>query len=133
VKAALKCELIGDSSREHLKWMSQFMDDAFGRGFGNEFVGKVPPICWCARITGTDQRYGLDREFIRGRRDYRDANSVGSRGVFMWFVIETGYYYEVKRRVSWRYSERFFCKVTESGDIVEVEKGEVEAWAQSAG
>lgn len=50
----------------------------------------------------------------------------------MFYILESGHYYEVKRRISWKRSERFFCVVTDQGDIEEVEREEVEAWARSA-
>lgn len=92
----------------------------------------LPPSCWCARITGADPRYGLAREFIRGLKDYDRANGTQSRGVFMYYTLETGHYYEVKRQYSWKNYERFFCRVTDEGDVVRVEKEEVIEWAKKA-
>lgn len=81
-----------------------------------------------AEITGTDHKYGFDREFLRGRKDYSKANSIGSRGVYLWYILESGRYYEVKERTSWSGSDRYFVKVTMGGDIERVSKSEVEHW-----
>ena len=36
---------------------------------------------WVAKITGTDPKFGMKREFINGNKDYAGANSKGTRGV----------------------------------------------------
>jgi hypothetical protein len=45
---------------------------------------------WVAEIKGSDPRYGLAREFLRGIRDYSRANSVRTRGVFETYELLEG-------------------------------------------
>lgn len=85
---------------------------------------------WVARIVGIDERFGLAREFVRGQKDYRDANSVGSRGVYYYYLLEPGVY-EVCSPESWQRTERYFV-ASHRGEIVRIERGEVEAWFRSA-
>src|SRR4030042_1894631 len=60
---------------------------------------------WVARITGTDPHFGLARQFVRCTKDYSEANSMGSRGVRGFYVLDSGIY-EVNRRVSWKQIRR---------------------------
>ena len=86
---------------------------------------------WAAEITGTDERYGLARQFLPAKRDFTGANSAGSRGVWFWYTFESGRYYEVCYRTSWQSGYRGFKTVTQEGDVVDVAREEVERWAHS--
>ena len=77
---------------------------------------------------GRDARYGLDRRFLRGRKDYSKSNSVGSRGVRLWYELEHGKYYEIKEQITHRYWKRYFATVNHNGAILDVERAEIEAW-----
>ncbi len=79
---------------------------------------------WVARITGLDSRHGLAREFLRPLKDYRDANSTGSRGVWLTFVLRAGALYEVHELLSWQRDRRYFCHV-EAGKLVELTREQV--------
>jgi hypothetical protein len=66
---------------------------------------------WVARITGLDEKFGFKREFLRyDQKDYSRANSVGSRGVYQYYVLSDGLY-EVNRRTGWRSLHRYFMRV----------------------
>jgi hypothetical protein len=82
---------------------------------------------WVARITGPDTRYGLARRFVEGQIDFSQANSVGSRGVMLYFALAPGVY-EVYARVSWTRSRRYFCQAHEDASITEMTREEVEQW-----
>lgn len=98
------------------------------QAMGKKGLGMKYPRPWIAHIVGADLQYGLSRRFLEASTDYKDANSVGSRGVYLWFVLETGNLYEVKERISWGKSSRYFCAVTERGDIQILEDDEVKEW-----
>lgn len=87
---------------------------------------------WVARITGLSAEYEYHREFLRAKQDWIDANSVGSRGVFFVWTLAEGQFYEAYRKTSQQLSERLFLTVTADGDVVEVEKEEVDQWLLSA-
>lgn len=55
--------------------------------------------------------------FLRGRIDYSQANSVGSRGVYVWYTLHEGQIYRVQDLVSWKRTERYYCAVRD-GQIV---------------
>lgn len=78
---------------------------------------------WIARITGTDPTYGLARTFLEGQIDYSQANSVGSRGVYLHFFLEDGVY-EVSEHVSWKRTRRYFI-VVHNIQVSEIPREEV--------
>lgn len=74
---------------------------------------------WVARIRGLSEKYGLDREFLSGLRDYRGSNGTGSRGIMITYVLHSGHVYEVRELLSWSSERRYFCHVVD-GHIVEL-------------
>lgn len=82
---------------------------------------------WAAEIVGRDDRYGLERRFLDGKKDYRRANSIGSRGVYVYYRLEPGSVYEVNDLVSWSRSDRYFCRI-DGGNLIRMTREEVEAW-----
>mgnify|MGYP001560052810 CR=1 FL=1 len=80
-----------------------------------EKIGGSKP--WVARITGTDQKYGLAREFVNGTADYSRSNRPGTRDVYFFFDLDDGIF-EVKGGTSWgSANDRKFVKV--AGDSYE--------------
>jgi hypothetical protein len=53
-----------------------------------------------------------------GRADYRGTNSAGSRGVRIWYEIESGKRYRVRAPRSWKRTDEYFCTVSDDGEIV---------------
>ena len=93
-----------------------------------DYLGRNKSRSWVARIVGEDEQFGLKREFIRGQIDYSRANSVGSRGVFIFYALKPGIY-EVNARESWNKVRRYFIRV-ENTQYVEIEEEEVQQWLQ---
>jgi len=128
VKASLKIEYIGESQDAKASLYFGIMREAVGSGIANA-VGKPPSRRpWVARIVAADPRFGYTREFIKGKMQRVRANGPHSRGVELWFVLETGYIYEVKAFVSWKSVDRYFCRVNPDGDIERLGKEEVDEW-----
>lgn len=125
--AVLKLEIIGDNyyaaKREapHKKRYLQRYESALGRNTSRP---------WVARLTGLDPKYGFAREFLSGQKDYSLANSVGSRGVFVYYPLKPGVY-EVNERLTWKKTRRYFIRV-EDAQIEEITKDEVLAWLTNA-
>lgn len=63
-----------------------------------EHIGGNKP--WVAKITGTDPKFGLAREFVRGVLDYSRKNKPGTRGIFTCYDLQPGVY-ETKGGDSW--------------------------------
>lgn len=85
-------------------------------------LGNAP---WVAEITGLNRDGYFMRNFIKGDVDYSRANSVGSRGVHRYYHLRSGRVYEVAARPSWKRTVQYFCRVTETGEIVEVTRQQV--------
>jgi hypothetical protein len=131
VKACLQLEAIGDNSWQHLcLWRSVINDNL--PGVGDALIGSVASRQWVAEIVGTDTRYKWRRHFLRGYKDYALANGIGSRGVYVFYILESGHIYEVKDPQSWKHCDRYFCRVTDDGDIEKIAEKEVREWFASA-
>lgn len=115
MKATLVIEAIGDNARS-----------PYGGLLGAYL--SIPPRYWVARISGRDPRYKWQRQFLRGLKDYSKSNSVGSRGIMVTYLLDSGHVYEVKQPVSWKRSEHYYCRVTGDGGIVRIADTEVDSW-----
>jgi hypothetical protein len=120
VNASLSLELIGDDQYQALRSFERFTE---GLGFKTEGGGD-PTRPYVAEITGPDPKYKWKREFLRGDKDYSQANSKGSRGVYMHYILEPGRVYEVRCRPSWGRVERYYCQVVE-GELHNVTPDEI--------
>ncbi|MBU2395700.1 MAG: hypothetical protein KKH70_20390 [Gammaproteobacteria bacterium] len=80
------------------------------RGFPSSFIKK-----W----TG----FGLNRieeVVVQGQRDYSNANSVGSRGVFKYYFLSEGGIYHVSSPESWNRTDEYYCQVV-NNDIIRMD------------
>lgn len=131
MKAALKIEAIGDNVDQELAFWST-LTNSLAPGLGDltfgTTSGRPKKRYWVAEITGLDPVYKYAREFLRPQKDYRKANRKGSRGVHLWYILESGKIYEVKRPVSWSRHERFFCRVLDDGTIERIDEKQVNQW-----
>lgn len=127
MKAQIKIEAVGDDVDQMLRFFSTMTNDLVpGLGdmtFGTN-NGKPKPSYWVAQIIGVHPVFKYERKFIKGKKDYSQANRKGSRGVFVYYLVESGNVYEVKRSSK----RRYFCIVDEEGSIQEVNKEYVDQW-----
>lgn len=79
-----------------------------GRAFG--FKSRN----WAAQIFGSDGRGGWVRSFLTGTRDYSRANSKGSRGIMVSYLLEQGPIYEIRAPLTWSSSDRYFARVMDN-------------------
>jgi len=91
-------------------------------------LGTMPKRYWVAEIVGFDIKYKYKRVFVKGNRDYLEANGAGTRGVFVNYVLESGHIYEVKSPETWTRTRKYFCTVTDDGDIFEIDQEAVDQW-----
>jgi hypothetical protein len=123
MKAQIKIEAVGDDVDQFLRQFRNLTND-LAPGLGDMTFGKPLHTYWVAQITGVHPKYKYERQFLRGKKDYTHANRKGSRGVFVYYLLESGNVYEVKKSSKCR----FFCIVDDEGDVVEVDKDYVEKW-----
>lgn len=79
---------------------------------------------WVARIVGVDEPGRLQREFLKGQKDFSGAHGMGARGVYYYYHLLPGEIYEVRELLNWTKDRRYFCRV-EDGRIVEMSKADV--------
>jgi len=129
MRAVLKLEYIAENYhaglREAAKRQSETPRSVSRYG---DMLGRDKSRPWVARLTGLDEQYGFSRAFVCGQIDYSRANSVGSRGVYLYFALTDGVY-EVNERTSWTKVRRYFILVDDT-EIIEVERKDVEQWLQ---
>lgn len=127
MRAVLKLEIIGDN---YYAAQKEAPDKARYQGKYERMLSpdKIRP--WVARIAGFDHTYRFKREFQRGQKDYSLANSVGSRGVFIYYALKPGVY-EIHERLTWKKTRRYFIHV-EGDSITEIDEVEVVEWLTSA-
>jgi hypothetical protein len=116
MKATLGIEYIGESQ------------DAKMRGLGRILGGAPSRNPWVAEIVGRFPSGKLERTFLNCNKDYKNANSVGSRGVTLWFTLEENKMYEVHGYASWKRSYNYFCAVTTNGKIHRLTPREATEW-----
>lgn len=125
MKATLALEYIGEGHDARAVLFGR-ISDMVQPGLGRAVLGgsgrtRMP---WVAEITGRDPKFGLRREFLRANWQRKSANSEHTRGVYLWFVLESGRLYEVSAPVSWRKRDRYFCRVADTGNIFRVSEQE---------
>lgn len=131
MKATLALEYIGEAQDAKLRLAARIIDEAIP-GASQAVIGNAAPRRpWVAEIVGKDPVYKLKREFIPANCSRKHTNGAHSRGVELWFVLESGKLYEVKAPLSWRNSERYFCTVTSKGEIIRVTEKTVEEWLKN--
>ncbi len=119
----IKLEAIGDDLVDAVRRFAGFCR-TLGVGDDGESPTAGLRRPWVAEITGPDPRYRLARKFLDGRKDYSEANSIGSRGVYVYYHLEPGRIYEVNDLATWRRTDRYFCRV-EDGRLVRMAEEEV--------
>lgn len=128
MKASLKIEAVGDCYYQEINLYRGILNSG-APGLGDAVIGQYPRSGqWVAMIIGRDSQFGYARRFLKGKKDYAHANCKGSRGVYLHYILESGYVYEVKCHPTWTRYRRYFCTVTDDGDIIEVDKEYVEQW-----
>lgn len=129
MKASLHLEYIGEVNDAKSRLYFGIIQEALGSSVAAELTGKLPSRKpWVAKIAGTDLKFCYTREFIRGKIQRLKSNGTGSRGIEIWFLLESGFIYQARHFTSWKSEEKFFCKVTEDGDIERISKEEVDEW-----
>jgi len=112
MRIPLVLEDIGRGNRQELLEMAGPLKDVLGLG------PLVKSQAWVAKISP-----GSKKEFLRPNVDYSKANNKATRGVYKYYWLEEGEVYEVSKPISWKRTERFFCRI-EDGKVVKITKEE---------
>lgn len=120
----VKIELFNDNLTQHFEFNKRLANHLFP-GVGEIVFGKYQSSFFVAEIIGVDYKYTFKRLFINGKKDYSNSNSKGSRGIFMYYFLDSSKIYDIKRQVSWKKTERFYCKFNNNGEVVKITEDEV--------
>lgn len=129
MKAIVQLEVFSDNIHDDLKLKSWICNNVIP-GIGDATFGKMPKP-WVAKITGKDPTYKYKREFLKSNKDYTHANSKGSRGIYLNYILESGNAYEINSQLTWNKWERYFCYVDDNGDIIRINKDGIDKWLQN--
>ena len=116
-----KLECIGDDTAQAMRQFASL--ESFFLG-GKSRCGSFNRA-WVAIIKDHYKGKFL-REFPKGYKDYSEANSVGSRGIYKYYYLEEGNIYEVSEPKSWKRTDRYFCRI-EDGQEIRMTEDEVKA------
>ncbi len=108
------------------KFWKSVTTDICGKSLAEVTFGTMKASYFVAEITGFHPKFKYERKFLQCKKDYKNANSKGSRGVFAFYILESGKIYDVLDPYSWKNSHRYFCIVDELGNIEILTKEEVD-------
>lgn len=120
MKAFLELELVGDDLDDRMKRLSKQLRSAHP----DLYLGNIRPrkTNWVAEILGPGSRYRYERKFLKFHKSFTRANSIGSKGVFAEYTLESGHIYEVRNSRDTGH----FCTVDENGDIITLSRETVD-------
>ena len=124
MKATLGLEFIGANTYDYVRGAERMMELAGVKLHPEDRVRGGP---WVAELYRDDTGQVRPR-FLAGRRDYSKANSKGSRGVMVWFVLEQNKLYWIQEPRSWHNTVRYHAAITAQGDVRKLSKEEAEEW-----
>ena len=92
---------------------------------GNPRLGFSP--AWVDEVIGITSD-GFEKLRLRGQKDYSEANSVGSRGVYIYYFLQENRLYHVSAPRNWKKTDEYFCRIKD-GTIVKMTFKEATRWA----
>jgi hypothetical protein len=70
------------------------------------------------RLTGLSSTQGpFLKEPVPAQRDYSQANGMGSRGVYAYYLVDEGPVYEVIKPVSWNRSDHYYAQYYQGNEM----------------
>lgn len=130
-----RLEAVGDDDWQKWRAHQRARERGAGTGLCTLVVPPKPPTPWVAMITGACPHYEFSREFLRGKKDYREADKYGSRGVWMFWELPPGLYesqeLEWDRKLRGVLATRRFFRVADQ-QVTYIEKPEVMACLRGA-
>lgn len=140
MRYVLKLEAIGDNHAWNYRQMRHTKTPYSGqssrtferRQMEAYRLGRHSLQPWVARITGIDAQGRIERQFLKAQKDYSQANSTGSRGVWFYYALTSGCY-EVQARETWARSRRYYLQVIDASTAHEIsQEGVVQCLANAS-
>ena len=128
MKGSISLEFIGAATADMLRQFEK-LESRIGFGWDDDrpthpFDRRGPCVLRMYKNENGDVR----GEIIWGKRDYSKANSKGTRGVYVHYVLEENELYWIKSPQSWRSTSIYFAAVTPLGDVRRLSDEEAEEW-----
>lgn len=123
----LALEAIGDAQNQQMRGYTQMMDKLSGR---RDTASLKPRRPWVAEVIDRYPCGKLKIVWLQGRKDYANANSIGSRGVMVWYTLHDGRVYWVNKLTSWSGSDRYYCRIA-NGIEIRMTDEEACAWVSA--
>jgi len=79
---------------------------------------------WVAEILGFSEEFMFKRKFLKGNKDYTNSNGAGSRGIFLYFILQENKIYEIQKPIKWKKDKRFFA-IIKNNILIEITIKEV--------
>jgi len=125
MRYVIKLEAIGDNHVAYLRQFLKAKPPQFGRRELDAIrFGTRKHVPWIAEIIGIRPDGKLRRQFVDGQRDYSNANSVGSRGIYLYYALRPGLY-EINSPEAWKRVRRYFLKVIDDKQAEEMSMEEL--------
>ncbi len=131
MKTSLKIECIGNGYDQTNRLFKAILAETTSSIIAELTIGKIGVRFFVAEITGFHPKFKYERRFLKPQKDYKNASSTGNRGVYAYYILESGKIYDVLKPVSWKNSHRYFCTVDKEGDIITLKKREVDECLKS--
>jgi hypothetical protein len=112
--ASLELEAIGHNTYQYVRLWTGVMRESGLKNLAEATFGKPSDF---ARWGVWEIIDGREKP-VYGKTDYSRANSKGSRGVRIFYALESGKHYLVKAPESWGSTDVYRCRVTNDGTIV---------------
>ena len=116
MKASLRIEAIGHDTVARMRLMGSVFEEAGAGDIASVVFGDPLDYARWGVVEVDDNGAVVGRP--NGRTDYSNANSKGSRGVYIWYVLESGRRYFVCAPESWRAVDEYYCRVSDNGEII---------------
>jgi hypothetical protein len=124
MNGTIRLEFIGATSADSLRRFQGF-ERTFGiKDKHHPFLGFGPCVLRMYKDDDGQMRY----EYVRGKRDYSGANSKGSRGVYVHYILQADELYWIKEPVSWKRTAIYFAAVNLDGEVKTISDEDAQEW-----
>ena len=80
---------------------------------------------YCKQVITIGKNGFLVTRPMQYNRDYAEANSVGSRGIFDYYVLHHNALYEINEPVTWKRCDHYYLYIDPNGDEYKMTREEV--------
>ena len=82
-------------------------------------------------ILGIDGNEGIFKKTpVRPQKDYAKANSVGTRGIYAYYLLKSERIYEILKPVSWNGTDHFFAYL-DVNELIRLDTEGVFTWLKN--